>query len=302
MRIGTRGSALALAQAQFVARPLGGAEVVTIATSGEARVAAATATSRAGCWSSSSALRARRDRPRGALRQGRPRRAGRRPGAAGRARASGGRGRALRSGAASSSSRRARAWARAACAAPPSCARCARISRSCRCGATWTPVCATWREGDARRARARPRRSSPPRSRGRGRGGARPRPLRPRPRPGHARAGGPRRRRAHAGRPCRRSPTPRRLPACGPSAPLAHALGASCHTPLGAHAVDYGCGCLHLRAWVGLPDGSAWVGDELLGGFYDPEALGRRVAERMRAAGAAELLTEAEEMVRRGSS
>jgi hydroxymethylbilane synthase len=74
---------------------------------------------------------------------------------------------------------------------------------------------------------------------------------------------------------------------------VAHALGASCNTPLGAHAVDYGCGCLHLRAWVGLPDGSAWVGDELLGGFYDPEALGRRVAERLLSAGAGELLTEA---------
>ncbi len=63
---------------------------------------------------------------------------------------------------------------------------------------------------------------------------------------------------------------------------LASALGASCHTPLGAHAVPAGCGCLNLRAWVGLPDGSAWVSDELLGGFYDPEALGRRVAERMK--------------------
>ncbi len=72
---------------------------------------------------------------------------------------------------------------------------------------------------------------------------------------------------------------------------VAHALGASCNTPLGAHAYDYGCGCLHLRAWVGLPDGSAWVGDELLGGFYDPEALGRRVAERLLSAGAGELLT-----------
>jgi hydroxymethylbilane synthase len=76
---------------------------------------------------------------------------------------------------------------------------------------------------------------------------------------------------------------------------VAHALGASCNTPLGAYAYDYGCGCLHLRAWVGLPDGSAWVGDELLGGFYDPEALGRRVAERLVSAGAAELLRQAEE-------
>ncbi len=77
---------------------------------------------------------------------------------------------------------------------------------------------------------------------------------------------------------------------------VAQELGASCHTPLGAHAVPAGCGCLNLRAWVGLPDGSAWIGDELLGGFYDPEALGRRVAERMRAAGAGELLHRAEEL------
>ncbi len=77
---------------------------------------------------------------------------------------------------------------------------------------------------------------------------------------------------------------------------VAHALGASCNTPLGVHAVDYGCGCLHLRAWVGLPDGSAWVSDELLGGFYDPEALGNRVAERLLNAGAGELLRRAEEL------
>jgi hydroxymethylbilane synthase len=77
---------------------------------------------------------------------------------------------------------------------------------------------------------------------------------------------------------------------------LARELGASCNTPLGAYAAPAGCGCLHLRAWVGLPDGSAWVSDELLGGFYDPEALGRRVAERMTAAGAVEVLRQAEEM------
>ncbi len=78
---------------------------------------------------------------------------------------------------------------------------------------------------------------------------------------------------------------------------VARALEASCHTPLGAHAVPAGCGCLNLRAWVGLPDGSAWVSDELLGGFYDPEELGRRVAERMKAAGAEEMLRQAEEMM-----
>jgi hydroxymethylbilane synthase len=77
---------------------------------------------------------------------------------------------------------------------------------------------------------------------------------------------------------------------------LAQALDASCHTPLGAYAGPAGCGCLELRAWVGLPDGSAWVNDELLGGFYDPEQLGQRVAERMLAAGAGDLLRRAEEM------
>jgi hydroxymethylbilane synthase len=82
---------------------------------------------------------------------------------------------------------------------------------------------------------------------------------------------------------------------------LAHALGASCNTPLGAYAEAPGCGCLNLRAWVGLPDGSAWVSDELLGGFYDPEALGQRVAERLGAAGAQELLQRAEAMAEQAS-
>lgn len=77
---------------------------------------------------------------------------------------------------------------------------------------------------------------------------------------------------------------------------VASALEASCHTPLGAWAVPAGCGCLELRAWVGLPDGSAWVSDGLLGGFYDPEELGSRVARRMTVAGAGELLKGAREM------
>ncbi len=77
---------------------------------------------------------------------------------------------------------------------------------------------------------------------------------------------------------------------------LAKALDATCHTPLGAYASPAGCGCLQMRAWVGLPDGSAWVADELLGGFYDPDALGERVAERMLAVGAGELLAQANEL------
>jgi len=82
---------------------------------------------------------------------------------------------------------------------------------------------------------------------------------------------------------------------------VAHELSASCHTPLGAYAVPAGCGRLHLRAWVGLPDGSAWASDGLVGGFADPVALGRRVAERLNAAGAGELLRRAEEMAGVGS-
>jgi hydroxymethylbilane synthase len=83
---------------------------------------------------------------------------------------------------------------------------------------------------------------------------------------------------------------------------LAAALKASCHTPLGAWALPAGCGCLHLRAWVGLPDGSAWASDELLGGFYDPEALGRDVAARLTLAGAGEMLRRAEEMTSVGNA
>jgi len=76
---------------------------------------------------------------------------------------------------------------------------------------------------------------------------------------------------------------------------LAHALGATCNTPIGAHAVE-GPGGIVLSAWVGLPDGSAWMSDELTGDRMDAETIGEAVADRLRAAGAAELLLRAEEM------
>jgi hydroxymethylbilane synthase len=82
---------------------------------------------------------------------------------------------------------------------------------------------------------------------------------------------------------------------------LARELDASCHTPLGAHAKRGGAG-LRLRAWVGLQDGSAWIEDELSGPIEDPDGLGRRVAERMRDAGAVELLHRAEEMASVGNA
>jgi hydroxymethylbilane synthase len=76
---------------------------------------------------------------------------------------------------------------------------------------------------------------------------------------------------------------------------LAAAVQASCNTPIGAHA-QVGPGRLRLSAWVGLPDGSAWVSDRLDGEPGSPEALGAAVAERLKAAGAGELLLAAEEM------
>jgi len=75
---------------------------------------------------------------------------------------------------------------------------------------------------------------------------------------------------------------------------LTAALDATCHTPVGAHAEPLSGGGLRLTAFAGLPDGSAWIRDALEGG--DPEALGREVAGRMRAAGARELLDEAESL------
>jgi hydroxymethylbilane synthase len=74
---------------------------------------------------------------------------------------------------------------------------------------------------------------------------------------------------------------------------LAAALAADCDTPLGAHCVVGPGGELLLRAWVGLPDGSEWIADEQAGPRDDPEALADAVAERMRAVGVQELLARA---------
>ena len=72
---------------------------------------------------------------------------------------------------------------------------------------------------------------------------------------------------------------------------LVHTLGASCNTPVGAYARPADGG-LELRAWVGLPDGSAWISDRLTGS--SPDGLGRAVAQRLLAVGAGELLRAAE--------
>jgi hydroxymethylbilane synthase len=69
---------------------------------------------------------------------------------------------------------------------------------------------------------------------------------------------------------------------------LTRALGASCNTPVGAYARVLDGGELELTAWVGRPDGSVWIGDRRCG---VASGLGLRVAERLLAAGAAELLS-----------
>jgi hydroxymethylbilane synthase len=80
---------------------------------------------------------------------------------------------------------------------------------------------------------------------------------------------------------------------------LAGALQASCHTPLGASAEPLRDGGMRLRGWVGLPDGSEWVSDEQEG--REAEALGIALADRMRSAGAQELLRRAEQMAGAGA-
>jgi hydroxymethylbilane synthase len=74
-------------------------------------------------------------------------------------------------------------------------------------------------------------------------------------------------------------------------------LAASCHTPVGIHADR-----VRVRGFAGLPDGSQWLVDEVPVGGDDTaafEAAGRDLARRMLAAGAAELLRDAEAMAAR---
>lgn len=74
---------------------------------------------------------------------------------------------------------------------------------------------------------------------------------------------------------------------------LVAGLDATCNTPVGAHARLSG-EALELTAFVGLPDGSEWIRDSLDADARSSAALGALVAERMTAAGAAELLARAE--------
>jgi hydroxymethylbilane synthase len=78
---------------------------------------------------------------------------------------------------------------------------------------------------------------------------------------------------------------------------LVAGLEASCNTPLGAHATVDGDGVV-LRTFVGLPDGSAWLRDEAPPAATPREA-GELAAARLLSAGAADLLRRAEELATR---
>lgn len=74
---------------------------------------------------------------------------------------------------------------------------------------------------------------------------------------------------------------------------LVEEIDATCHTPVGAHA-RLEEGSLVLHAFVGLPDGSEWITDRLDGGTGDGRTTGTALAGRLLAAGAGELLRRAE--------
>ncbi|MEA2448243.1 MAG: hydroxymethylbilane synthase [Thermoleophilaceae bacterium] len=74
---------------------------------------------------------------------------------------------------------------------------------------------------------------------------------------------------------------------------LVERLEATCHTPVGAYA-ELGDDGLLLAAFVGTPDGGTWIRDAAVGAAAEPARLGAEVGERLLAAGAAEVLAAAE--------
>ncbi len=79
-------------------------------------------------------------------------------------------------------------------------------------------------------------------------------------------------------------------------------LVASCSTPLGIHAkvkpgaADGGKDMITVRGWLGLPDGTQFIEDEISGLAGEGRLLGHLLAQRMRASGGDEILARAEEM------
>ncbi|MGB8240143.1 MAG: hydroxymethylbilane synthase, partial [Azonexus sp.] len=70
---------------------------------------------------------------------------------------------------------------------------------------------------------------------------------------------------------------------------FSRALGGSCQVPLGGYAIIDN-GQLWLRGFVATADGTEMVAGELRGNPVDDEALGRQLAETLRARGADAIL------------
>ena len=151
IRLGTRGSALALAQAGLVAERLDDeVELVPITTTGDRRSRGPPLEDKSRFVKEiEEALLAGRDRPGGALRQGRAGRPARRAGDRGRARARRPARRALRRADTIAYLPRGRDRGHRQPAAPLAAARpAARTSTSATCAGTWTRACAGWPTGD----------------------------------------------------------------------------------------------------------------------------------------------------------
>jgi hydroxymethylbilane synthase len=72
-------------------------------------------------------------------------------------------------------------------------------------------------------------------------------------------------------------------------------LDATCATPIGVHATVDG-ERVEVEAFVGLSDGSEWIRDRVEGDAGEPAAAGTLLAERLLSAGAREILDRAEAM------
>ena len=74
---------------------------------------------------------------------------------------------------------------------------------------------------------------------------------------------------------------------------MSRALSGSCQLPLGAYAESV-AGGIRLRGFVATRDGTKIARDEITGGADDPEALGNKLAAKLRALGAAQILAALE--------
>ena len=70
---------------------------------------------------------------------------------------------------------------------------------------------------------------------------------------------------------------------------LSRALAGSCQVPLGGFAEVIN-GKLRMRGFVASPDGKCMTNSELIGEIDNPEALGNKIADALRAQGADEIL------------